>query len=54
MQILIEELIKEKNEEKEIKIMLNMRHLIILAEQFNINAEEEKKLFFKYFEEEEF
>jgi hypothetical protein len=47
---LIEEINIEKKEDEKIKTMYHIRQLIVLAEQFNINAEDEKKLFFKHFE----
>jgi hypothetical protein len=46
---LIKNIDHSRDEESKMKNMLNFRKLLSLSDLFNINTEEEKKLFFKYF-----
>ncbi|OHD25537.1 MAG: hypothetical protein A2Y34_00895 [Spirochaetes bacterium GWC1_27_15] len=49
--LLIQKINEIEKEDEKIKIMLQIRKLIILADTFNINTDDEKMAFFKHFED---
>lgn len=48
--LLIERIDTEEGKEKKVSYMLQFRNLIILASNFNINTEDEKRVFFEHLE----